>query len=231
MDGEQVTVIGLCRLPTHGISARAGPRMLGVMNELEIADWRRRVHAGYARVREADTPWDGFASWRTMRDEMFTAHTQSPLPSDDPLRSSGIPYYPYDPALRFHARLEPEADGIVHEVPSANDGTITMRRIGRVALPDPVGATLDVWWLAQYGGGIFLPLRDGTSGRETYGGGRYLLDTAKGADLGSTPEGLVIDLNFCYHPSCRYNPAWECPLAPEGNTIDIPIHAGERLLP
>lgn len=51
--------------------------------------------------------------------------------------------------------------------------------------------------------GPFLPLRDGTSGRSSYGGGRYALDTAKGADLGRRDENLVIDLNFLYHPSCR----------------------------
>lgn len=199
------------------------------MSELEVADWRRRVYAIYAAVRDAVTPRDGFDLWRTARDELFVSHPQSPLPADDALRSPGIPYYPYDPALRFHVPLIPAADELVHEVHSANDGTITMRRIGRVALPDPVGRTLDVWWLAQYGGGIFLPLRDGTAGGDTYGGGRYLLDTAKGADLGTTHEGLVLDLNFLYHPSCRYNPAWECPLAPAGNTIDIPVRAGERL--
>jgi len=70
---------------------------------------------------------------------------------------------------------------------------------------------------------------DGTAGQTSYGGGRYLLDTAKGADLGGGPDTLVIDLNFLYHPSCRYNPAWQCPLAPAGNTIAAPVRAGERL--
>jgi hypothetical protein len=92
-----------------------------------------------------------------------------------------------------------------------------------------LGATLDVWWLAQYAGGVFVPLRDGTAGSETYGAGRYLLDTAKGADLGGTDRELVLDLNFAYHPSCRYNPSWVCPLAPDGNRIVLPIRAGERL--
>lgn len=204
-------------------------RTLDDVSQLEVADWRRRVHATYAAVRNAASPQEGFDAWRTARDELFLSHPQSPLLRDDVLRSTGVPYYPYDPALRFLAPLTPVPDEIIHEVRSANDGTITMRRIGQVMLPDPADVTLDVWWLAQYGGGIFLPLRDGTAGQETYGGGRYLLDTAKGADLGTAPDGLVIDLNFLYHPSCRYNPAWECPLAPEGNTIGIPIRAGERL--
>ena len=90
-------------------------------------------------------------------------------------------------------------------------------------------AVVDVWWLDQYAGGLFLPLRDGTAGDTSYGGGRYLLDTAKGADLGGSDGTLVVDLNFLYHPSCRYSSSWQCPLAPRGNTITAPVRAGKRL--
>ena len=104
-----------------------------------------------------------------------------------------------------------------------------LRLAGRVELPAPLSAVVNVWWLEQYAGGLFLPLRDGTAGTASYGGGRYLLDTAKGADLGGTGASLVVDLNFLYHPSCRYNSSWQCPLAPSGNTISAPVRAGERL--
>jgi hypothetical protein len=96
-------------------------------------------------------------------------------------------------------------------------------------LPLPVGAVLEVWWLEQYGGGLFLPLRDGTAGTASYGGGRYLLDTAKGADLGSGAGALTVDLNFLYNPSCRYDSEWQCPLAPPQNAIETPVRSGERL--
>jgi uncharacterized protein (DUF1684 family) len=88
---------------------------------------------------------------------------------------------------------------------------------------------LDVWWLASYGGGVFAPVKDALAGVATYGGGRYLLDTAKGADLGGDArEGiLVVDFNFAYNPSCAYDPAWQCPLAPPGNTLATAVHAGE----
>jgi hypothetical protein len=110
------------------------------------------------------------------------------------------------------------------------DGVIPMARIGCVRLPPPLDTVIDVWWLRQYAGGLFLPLRDGTAGRSSYGGGRYALDSAKGADLGGRDERLIIDLNFLYHPSCRYNDAWQCPLAPPGNTIRASVSVGERLL-
>ena len=145
------------------------------------------------------------------------------------MRWSGIPVWPYDPELRWELPVDPVPEAELRLVHSANDGEIRMRLIGRVAVPDPVDATLDVWWLEQYGGGLFLPLKDGTAGRSSYGAGRYLLDSAKGADLGGSVGRLILDFNFAYHPSCRYDDKWQCPLAPPGNTVAYPIEAGERL--
>jgi uncharacterized protein (DUF1684 family) len=143
------------------------------------------------------------------------------------LRSDGLPYWPYDPSLRFELALdtaEPETRAV-----ETGEGTISLSRIGRLQLPPPLDASLDVWWLDQYAGGLFIPLRDGTAGHGSYGGGRYLLDTAKGSYLGGDGARLVIDLNFAYHPSCRYDGRWVCPLAPGGNTITAPVTAGEKL--
>ena len=134
----------------------------------------------------------------------------------------------YDPGLRFELPLLPAEEKLSLSVPTS-DGVIPMDRIGCLRLPAPLDAVIDVWWLRQYAGGLLLPLRDGTAGQSSYGGGRYALDTAKGADLGGPDGSLVVDLNFLYHPSCRYNDAWQCPLAPPGNTIAAPVSAGERL--
>lgn len=197
---------------------------------LELADWRRRVAELYAAVREADDPAAGHALWRAGRDELFRSHPQSPLAPGDPLRRTGLPYGPYDPALRFTLPLlEPAEPGRRLELDTGADGVTPLVPVGRVELPEPVGGSLDVWWLEQYGGGLFLPLRDGSSGRTSYGGGRYLLDTAKSADLGGTSDGLVVDLNFAYHPSCRYDDRWLCPLAQPGNTIAGMVAVGERM--
>jgi uncharacterized protein len=199
---------------------------------LSVVDWRRRVAQLYADVRGAAEPADGHARWRAGRDGLFRDHPASPLPVDDPLRESGLPYWPYDPALRFDVYVNPVVRDELLTIDSASDGLIRMRLAGHIVLPD-IGIGLDVWWLDQYAGGLFLPVRDGTAGTTTYGGGRYLLDTAKGADLGSNDRAgrtwLTIDLNFLYHPSCRYNDAWQCPLAPAGNATRVPIAAGERL--
>jgi uncharacterized protein len=209
------------------VQARCGGS--AVSAELELASWRRLASELYTAVRAQDDPQRGHALWRRRRDEMFRSHPQSPLPPGDPLRTTGLPYWPYDPGLRFELpllRVERE-DSL--SVPTSSDGTIPLARIGRVQLPAPLDAVIDVWWLRQYAGGLFLPLRDGTAGDSSYGGGRYVLDTAKGADLGGRDGLLIIDLNFLYHPSCRYSDAWQCPLAPAGNTIAAAISAGERL--
>ena len=197
--------------------------------ELELSGWRREVSELYGDVRRASDPQQGHALWRDGRDRLFAGHPQSPLAADDPLRASGLPYWPYDPSLRFKVPLEQAAEPAQLALPTDGDGTTVLARVGRVRLPPPLDCTIDVWWLKQYAGGLFLPLRDGTAGESSYGGGRYLLDTAKGADLGGSSEALVIDLNFLYHPSCRYAPEWQCPLAPAGNVISAAIRGGERI--
>jgi uncharacterized protein len=195
--------------------------------QLELADWRRRVAALYAAVRAEDDPRRGHERWRQGRDELFRSHPQSPLPPGDPMRATGVPYWPYDPELRFELPLLPAGE-LRLDVPTS-EGVTAMDRVGCLRLPPPLDAVIDVWWLRQYGGGLLLPLRDGTAGQTSYGGGRYALDTAKSADLGGRDGHLVVDLNFLYHPSCRYNDAWQCPLAPPGNTISAPVSGGERL--
>jgi len=113
-------------------------------------------------------------------------------------------------------------------MPTGADETTRLQLVGHVELPAPIEGRIAVWRLGQYAGGLFVPLRDGTAGESSYGGGRYALDTAKGADLGGT-SGLIVDLNFLYHPSCRYNDRWLCPLAPPANVVAAPVRAGERL--
>ena len=116
------------------------------------------------------------------------------------------------------------------EVPTAADGVVPLDRIGRVTLGD-VGR-LDVWWLGGYGGGVFLPLRDGSAGTDAPTAAAATCSTPiKGADLGGADGRLVVDLNFAYHPSCTYDPRWTCPLAPEGNRVDDAVAAGEQLPP
>ncbi len=117
-------------------------------------------------------------------------------------------------------------------LPTSGGEELRFRPVARLALPLPGGARhLTLFWMEGYAGGLFLPFGDATNGATTYGAGRYVLDTAKGADLGPgrIAGSLVVDLNFAYQPSCAFDPRWACPLAPPENRLDIAIVAGERL--
>ena len=124
-------------------------------------------------------------------------------------------------ARRRRACRDRHPDEPLVELPLHAFARATFRLHGRAL-------ALDCLWLQGYGGGLFLPFGDATNGATTYGAGRYLLDTVKGADLGCEDRELVLDFNFAYNPSCVYNPRWVCPLAPAANRLPVPVEAGER---
>ncbi len=192
---------------------------------LGLLGWRRTMHELYAAVRATDDPRAGHARWVAGRDVLFRDHPDSPLGAHDPLRRTGLPVAPYDPSWRTVCRLEAAAPQRV-DVQTGTDGTVSFDRVGTLRTP---WGPLDAWWLRSYGGGLFVPLKDASAGSGSYGGGRYLLDTVKGADLGGAGDGVVVDLNFAYHPSCRYDERWACPLAPPGNVLAATVPVGELL--
>ena len=194
----------------------------------EVVDWRRRVFALYAAVRQADSPEEAHELWRIERDDLMERHAATPLLSADRLLFEGLPIAPYDSAWRFELPILPTEPG-GFEFSTGTDGVVPFERVGVVEIPD--AGSLDVWRLKSYGGGLFIPVRDALAGRPggTYGGGRYLIDTIKGADLGSDAahETIVLDFNFSFNPSCAYDPAWACPLAQPGNVLPIAVPVGE----
>jgi uncharacterized protein (DUF1684 family) len=195
------------------------------LEELDLLDWKRRVGELYAGVRAAPEPAEGWVQWCEVRRVLFREHAQSPVPPDERARFRGPHVFDYDPAWRLLAEVEPAA--VEHlELPSSDGETMTFRRFARARAGE---ITLDLYWLEGYGGGVFVPFRDATSGDETYGAGRYILDTVKGADLGAAGSRLILDFNFAYQPSCSYDPRWTCPLAPAANRLEVEIKAGERL--
>ena len=196
---------------------------------LTLWDWRRRVFDLYAAVRAAGDGPEGWASWREGRDALFRDHPQTPLPAGARAGFTGLPFYRYDPALRFVVGAEPVA-GEPLQVEVGRDGALVMTAFARTTgLAERLGGELTLYWIGGYGGGAFLPFRDATAGTDTYGGGRYLLDTIKGADLGRAPDGgLILDFNFAYNPSCSYSDLWVCPLSPPENTLRSAVRAGEK---
>ncbi len=206
--------------------------MTALTTALATADWRRRVFGLYDDVREratAESPEAAHGLWRRGRDELFRTHPASALGDSAKASFPGLAVAPYDPAYRFEALLDDEGSREEMDVATGTDGVVPFRRLGTLALSGL--GTLALWKLGSYGGGLFLPLRDGTAGTPggTYGGGRYVLDTIKGAHLGEgrAPGSLVVDLNFAYNPSCAYDEQWACPLPGPGNRIAADVPVGE----
>jgi hypothetical protein len=192
---------------------------------LTLLDWRRQVFDLYREVRASADPRAAHALWCDVRRELFRHHPDSPLPPEARASHPGPIVAPYDPGFRFELPLQP-AEPEELEIPTSTDGVVAFARIGRLDIPG-IGL-LDVWWLRAYGGGLFVPFKDETAGVTSYGGGRYLLDTVKGADLGGDRTHLVVDLNFAYNPSCAYSPIWSCPLPPPGNVVATAVPVGEQ---
>jgi uncharacterized protein len=199
------------------------------VEELDLLDWKRRIFGVYADVRRDADPERAWRRWREVRDDLFAHHPQSPVPEDRRGGFGGLAYFDYDASFRVLADVSP----VPHEpqpIVTSGEKPFSFTRFVRLQF-ELTGEPheLNLYWLDGYGGGVFLSFADTTSGTETYGGGRYLLDTVKGSDLGMTGGGkLVVDFNFAYNPSCAYDPTWICPLVPPGNRLDLPLRAGER---
>jgi uncharacterized protein (DUF1684 family) len=196
---------------------------MAVTDTLALLDWKRRVFSLYAEIRASSDPETAWGLWRNTRADLFRTHPQSPRPG-----YTGLTYYEYDSAARVLAELE-EIDAPPQAVETSGTEPMLFKPFARANFElrgEPF--TLELDWLESYGGGVFLCFRDTTSGRETYGGGRYLLDTVKGADLGEDDGRLVLDFNFAYNPSCSYDPGWVCPLAPPANRLPVAVLAGEK---
>ena len=219
--------------PRAEASAETQPRaasLYGGPPVYALADWRLRVQDLYHAVRGAADPGKGWRYWRDTRRMLFRSHPMSPIAEAGRALYEGPCVFGYDPALRFTVEMVPQVGEAV-DVDLGSDGVLARRPVALTRGLEPaLGRELTLYWLEGYGGGLFLPFKDATSSGETYGGGRYLIDAIKGADLGLDPDGkLILDFNFAYHPSCAHNPAYICPLAPPENTLPAPVRAGERL--
>ena len=207
--------------------------MTDTLGALQLSDWRRRMFGLYAGVRQLSLhePAAGHELWKSARDELFAGHPLSPLLPDDRAQFTGLTVPRYDPDWRYELEVHRADEPVRISVDGGPEGPVPFSLVGTVHIP--YFGTLDVWRLVDYGGGLFLPVKDALAGTPggTFGGGRYLLDTVKGADLGpgADRDSLIVDFNFAYNPSCAYDPSWSCPLAQAGNTVRAEIPVGERM--
>jgi uncharacterized protein (DUF1684 family) len=201
-------------------------------NPLSLVHWRRTMAELYADVRAASAdPERASDAFRAARDRLFREHEDSPIPYVHRPHWRGASWFPYDSRWRISGVVKPVAKRSAFEIALAADGATRFSRVATVEFT--VGGAeyaLALYWLEGYGGGLWLPFGDSSNGTSTYGGGRYLYDTIKGADLGASADAFVLDFNFAYNPSCTYDERWSCPLPPAENRLPLEITAGERVI-
>jgi uncharacterized protein (DUF1684 family) len=194
---------------------------------LDLLDWKRRIFALYAHVRSERDPEAAWNLWRETREELYRTHSQSPLAAET-RAAYGDAFFPYEPAFRVIAEVV-DAEPVSSPIPVSTGDTLAFSRVG-LARFTLLGREheLELHWNEGYGGGILLALADETTGGATYAGGRYVLDTVKGADLGGGDGHVVLDFNFAYNPSCAFDARWSCPLAPPATHLAARLEVGER---
>ena len=165
---------------------------------------------------------------RALKDQAFKANDDSPVPLDRRSWMLPLRYYEPDLAYRVPAQLRVADEQPVFQVPTSTGQLRSVQRVGYFEFRLN-GNTYTLSALVelpiQETGRLFVPFRDGTSGTETYAGGRYL-------DLYRTPTGIYdLDFNRAYNPYCYYNEEYECPFPPPENRLATDIRAGERLVP
>jgi len=167
-------------------------------------------------------------SIRTEIDHFLKHHPQSPLEFETRSSFQGLDYYEFNPNLIFEVDIEPFPDdeSLVLMQTSTGDEQ-QFRRWGRFSFEiGGVQASLTIY-SSPHGHDFFMPFKDATNGKETYGAGRYLDDHRPGFRPISSGK-FEVDFNYAYNPYCAYSPHYSCPLPPRENWISVPVEAGEK---
>ena len=204
------------------------------MSLLSLINWRREIFSIYDEVRSEEDGIVAWNIWKDKREKLFKFHPESP--TFDPKKQSGfndVPVlYSYNQKFSLFSKFEQISNSEIIQL-NTDENSITRLKpfIKTTNLKDFLGIELTVFKIEGYGGGLFLPFTDSgcKSGGAHYEGGRYLIDTVKGADLGELKtDELRLDFNFSYNPSCSYNSKWTCPILKNFNRISILVDAGEK---
>jgi len=192
-------------------------------------------------------------SYREQKDEQFGTSRQSPLPPEERAEFDGLEYFEPDPDYRVAATVELLDGEETVAMETSTEGEQLYYRAARLhfEVPDasgePTGATLVAYQRVDEGdsGSLFVPFRDKTTGQGTYPGGRYMELHYEGASRsdaesssgerseprdGDLEDGaeVPLDFNLAYSPFCAYSDAYECPLPPRENWLEVAVAAGER---
>ena len=166
--------------------------------------------------------------FRAEKDAFFRDDPHSPLGPDQRATFEGLEYFPENEALVIRGQLQTEGIDRVERIvmQTTTGGEQEYRRAGVVRFEVDGEQAQVTLYTSPDAHGLFLPFRDATSGKETYGAGRYL-------EVDPPGQGgqVAIDFNSAYSPYCAYNPMWSCPIPPRENWLAVPIRAGEKSFP
>ena len=159
-------------------------------------------------------------SFRAAKDKFYARDHRAPLTAAQQRGFKGLSYFPENTTLVIKARIDRKVEPGIVRMETTKGEQQDYRRYGVVHLEvdgRPARMTL---FASGRSHRLFLPFRDATSGKETYGAGRYL-------DLDADGDEVLVDFNYAYNPNCAYNSDWSCPLPPAENWLAVPIRAGE----
>lgn len=166
---------------------------------------------------------------RTQKEQYFAENPRSPVPPADREDFPGLEYFPVDEDMRFELALYEHEDHETLTVETTTGNTQEYLRWGEFRFEvDGEAVSLQAYKGDPSEDRLWVPFRDETNAEETYGAGRYI-DLERERHY---HDGVwVLDFNQAYNPTCAYNEAYECPLIPTENWLDVPIEAGEKDYP
>ena len=160
--------------------------------------------------------------FRARKNDLFAGNEQSPLSDEQRTTFTGLAYFPENDALALTLPLNRAGAGSDIILDTSDGQQRQYRRVGTIQVPvASETATLTLFAMPGHTR-LFLPFMDGTTGNESYKGGRYLEPRER-------PDGTIdLDFNYAYNPYCAYGDGWSCPIPPEENRISPRIEAGEQ---
>lgn len=174
---------------------------------------------------ETDAAWKrALARFRERKDAFFRTNPDSPIPPSERPSFNGLAYFEPSLALRFGARLEryQDPEGIMLGTSKGTRQVFNRVGVFEFVIEGKL-VRLNAYQSAERDEpSIFLPFRDSTSGRESYGASRYLdLDVEH-------DDEYAVDFNYAYNPYCAYSDNYVCPLPPRENWLTVAVRAGEK---
>ncbi len=162
---------------------------------------------------------------REMKDRFMARHGESPFVAEGVPGFQGLRYFPISRRYLIPAVLERAPAPEEAHLRTNRDGHSVVRYLGDLRFEvDGRALRLRVFHAGEgVGTNAFVPFRDATSGRETYGPGRYLTLELNEEDR------YELDFNRAFNPYCAYTDAYECGFPPAENDLPVPIRAGEKV--